>query len=93
MPALVISLFLLLLTAFPVNAQSATESATPSGSVNGVFDDDPSATLSASPSATPRAVTYLDTSDTPTSGAVENTIILALGGLILVYAGFRLQRS
>jgi hypothetical protein len=93
MPAIVISLILLLLTITPVKAQSATQSATPSGSVNGVFDDETTATLSASPSATPRAVTYLDTTNTPTSGAVENTLAFLAVGIILIYSGYRLQRS
>lgn len=83
---------MLFFTITPVCAQSASSSASPSGSIKGVFDEE-IATPAASPTAAPRAVAYLDTSDTPTSGAVENTIVLLLGGSVLIIMGFRLQKT
>ena len=98
MKSLFLSFSLLLLSVAPVFAQTATTSASASGQVRGLYDDLSSeysdATASATPSATPRArTTTLDPSNTPVSGAVENTIILLIGGIALFLLGFRFSKT
>lgn len=100
MKSLIVSLWLLLGMVSVVHAQTATTSANPSpvsttsGQIKGLYDEeDPTSTISASPSATPvpRATTYLDPTDAPESGATENTILLLGLGITLIIMGVKLN--
>lgn len=105
MKSFLISACLLLFAATPVLAQTASSSASPtptatsSGQVKGLYDDPlaseySDATHSATPTPTPKPrTTTLSTANTPVSGAIENTIMLLVGGCALMLLGFRFSKS
>jgi len=93
---------LLLLTAIPVHA-AATPSASPQ--VKGLYDEEleysdtytatpsPTPSPTASTSASTRTTRYLDTSETPQSGSVENTVILLALGSIFIVTGLKFSKN
>ncbi len=99
MKSLLASLVLLLAVATPVFAEEATVSASPLPDVLGLYDEEldssDSASVSATPTATPaaRTTTYMDTSDTPVSGSFETTLITLGLGILFILGGIRFTKS
>ncbi len=102
MKSLALSFVFLLLTAIPVYA-AATPSATPQ--VKGLYDEEleysdtytatpsPTPSPTASTSASTRTTRYLDTSSTPVSGTVENTIIILGLGIVFIAFGIKFTKN
>lgn len=99
--ALLLSGFLLLLSAAPIFAATPTPTPKPIGQVKGLYDDleySDVATYSASVSATPKPTTSTrtastSTAKTPVSGAVENTLFLLIGGFAFTLLGIKLAHQ
>lgn len=101
MKSLLLSLVLLLLVSCPIFAQEATVEASPSPTpeVMGLYDEELDSTASATPTPSPtatasaRTTTYLDPTDAPVSGSVENTIIILAMGIVFITLGIRFSRD